>query len=141
VETGKTYAYRGAMFSDVPNFASVFGYTNASWTLRADLISEYVCRLINFMDARGYAQVTPRMKLPEHDEKAFVDFSSGYFQRAADILPKQTSIAPWKQNQSYAHDLMELRYGAIEDEALEFKRAPAPIAVSEPEPAAPVAAE
>jgi cation diffusion facilitator CzcD-associated flavoprotein CzcO len=139
VQTGKTYAYRGAMFSDVPNFASVFGYTNASWTLRADLISEYVCRLVNFMKANGYAQVTPRMNLAEHDEKTFVDFSSGYFQRAADILPKQTSTAPWKQNQSYAHDLMELRYGAIEDGVLEFKHAPVRAISQDQEPA--VAAE
>jgi cation diffusion facilitator CzcD-associated flavoprotein CzcO len=123
VETGKLWAYRGAMYSDVPNFASVFGYTNASWTLRADLISEYFARLINYMDENNFVQATPRMNLAHPDEKPFVDFSSGYFQRVADKLPKQTSQAPWKQNQSYMHDLMELRYGKLEDGALEFKRA------------------
>ena len=125
VRTGDLYAYRGAMYSDVPNMASVFGYTNASWTLRADLINKYVCRLIKHMDAHGYDQVTPRLQ-GEHADKPFVDFSSGYFQRVAHLLPKQTTRAPWKQNQSYAHDLMELRFGAIEDGALEFKRAPKP---------------
>jgi len=123
VETGKLYAYKGAMYSDVPNFASVFGYTNASWTLRADLICQYVCRLVNYLFDYNLGQVTPRLG-PEHQDKPFVDFSSGYFQRAKDILPKQTAMAPWKQNQSYAHDLMDLRFGAIEDGVLEFKRAP-----------------
>jgi cation diffusion facilitator CzcD-associated flavoprotein CzcO len=124
VETGKLYAYKGAMYSGVPNFASVFGYTNASWTLRADLISGYVCRLINYLDARGYASATPRFR-GAHEDRPFVDFSSGYFQRVAHQLPKQTTRAPWKQNQSYAHDLMDLRFGALNDGVLEFKRVPA----------------
>ncbi|MBY0563614.1 MAG: NAD(P)/FAD-dependent oxidoreductase [Hyphomonadaceae bacterium] len=120
IETGKSFAYKGTMLSDVPNLAFVFGYTNASWTLRADLISQYVCRLINYMDARGYAQVTPRLQGPM-EERPWVDFSSGYFQRAAAILPKQ-GAAPWKQRQSYAHDLLDLRFGALDDGVLEFKR-------------------
>lgn len=123
IDTGKTYAYKGAMMSDVPNLAFVFGYTNASWTLRADLICNYVCRLINYIDEYGLDQATPRMR-GQHQEKPFVDFSSGYFQRVAHLLPKQTAQAPWKQNQSYAHDLMDLRYGAIEDGVLELKRKP-----------------
>jgi monooxygenase len=125
VETGKRHAYKGAMLSDVPNLAFVFGYTNASWTLRADLISEYVCRLINYMDEYGLASATPRFDPDDYEDRPFVDFSSGYFQRVAHIMPKQTNRAPWKQNQSYAHDLMDLRYGALEDGVLEFNRAPA----------------
>lgn len=125
IETGKLYAYKGCMFSDVPNLANVFGYTNASWTLRADLINQYVCRLINYMSDYGLASVTPRMRLEEIEEKPFVDFSSGYFKRAAHLLPKQTSVAPWKQNQSYGHDLMDLRFGALEDGVLEFAKRPA----------------
>jgi hypothetical protein len=112
------------MYSDVPNLISVFGYTNASWTLRADLILEYACRMINYLDEYDLAQVTPRLK-GEHEDRPFVDFSSGYFQRAKHIMPKQTTRAPWKQNQSYFHDIMDLRYGAIEDGELEVKRAPA----------------
>jgi cation diffusion facilitator CzcD-associated flavoprotein CzcO len=123
IETGKLYAYKGAMYSEVPNFASVFGYTNASWTLRADLICQYVCRLVNYLSDYGLGQVTPRLR-GSHTDKPFVDFSSGYFQRVRDILPKQTTMAPWRQNQSYAHDLMDLKFGALEDGVLEFKRAP-----------------
>jgi len=132
VDTGQVYAYKGCMYSGVPNFASVFGYTNASWTLRADLISEYVCRLIRYMDEHGLDVVTPRMNLDEIEAAPFVDFSSGYFQRAAHILPKQTTVAPWRQNQSYLRDIMDLRFGVIEDEAMAFGRkgevaaAPAP---------------
>jgi cation diffusion facilitator CzcD-associated flavoprotein CzcO len=125
VDTGKLYAYKGCMYSDVPNFASVFGYTNASWTLRADLIGEYVCRLINYMDQHGLASATPRMNLDQIEERPFVDFSSGYFERVRHLLPKQTATAPWKQNQSYLHDMMDLRFGVIEDDALEMKPKPA----------------
>ena len=139
VDTGKVFAYKGTMFSDVPNLAFVFGYTNASWTLRADLICEYVCRLIKYMDDYGLDIATPRM-VGEFDEKPFADFSSGYFQRAAHLLPKQTSVAPWKQNQSYGHDMMDLRFGAIEDGALEFTKkpvgSPLPQARREPAPVA-----
>jgi cation diffusion facilitator CzcD-associated flavoprotein CzcO len=125
VDPGKHYAYKGTMLSDVPNLAFVFGYTNASWTLRADLISEYACRLINYMDAHGLGMVTPRLGEGPYEEKPFVDFSSGYFQRAAGLMPRQMAQAPWKQNQSYAHDLMDLRHGAIADGVLEFKSEPA----------------
>jgi len=131
IETGKLYAYKGAMYSGVPNFASVFGYTNASWTLRADLICQYVCRVINYLVDYKLGSATPHLG-PEHQDKPFVDFSSGYFQRAQDILPKQTTMAPWKQNQSYAHDLMDLRFGALEDGVLEFKKRPAPAPAQTP---------
>ena len=123
VDPGKCYAYKGAMLSDVPNLAFVFGYTNASWTLRADLICEYVSRIVNYLDEHGLASATPHFGEGAHTDKPFVDFSSGYFQRVKDMLPKQTTKAPWKQNQSYAHDLMDLRFGALEDGALQFKRA------------------
>ncbi len=125
VETGQRYTYKGTMLSDVPNLAFVFGYTNASWTLRADLISEYVCRVIKYLDDYGLASATPRLGGIEHEDRPFADFSSGYFQRAEHLLPKQTTKAPWKQNQSYAHDMMDLRFGPIEDGVLELKRAPA----------------
>ena len=139
IETGKTHAYKGTMLSGVPNLAFVFGYTNASWTLRADLISEYVCRLINYLGDYDLASATPRFNPEDYEDRPFVDFSSGYFQRVAHLLPKQTAHAPWKQNQSYAHDLMDLRYGLIEDGVLEFKRAKAkvetPAPAQKPEPA------
>ncbi len=139
IEIGKAFAYKGAMLSDVPNFVSVFGYTNASWTLRADLILEYACRLINYLDEYGLASATPRVGDAHLVERPFVDFSAGYFKRAAHRLPKQTTTAPWKQSQSYAHDLMDLRYGVIEDGVMEFKRAAGAAAAApeaKPEPVA-----
>lgn len=122
VEVGKSYTYKGAMLSDVPNMAFVFGYTNASWTLRADLINEYVCRLINYLDLYGLASATPRVGDGPRVDKPFADFSSGYFARAEHLLPKQMTKAPWKQNQSYMHDMMDLRFGQIEDGVLEMKK-------------------
>ena len=124
VETGQSFAYKGVMINDVPNMVWViFGYLNASWTLRADLINAYACRLINYMDAYGIDQATPRLK-GAHDEALFSDFSSGYIQRAAHILPKQTGQAPWIQSQSYARDIRDLRHGPIEDGVLELKKKP-----------------
>jgi cation diffusion facilitator CzcD-associated flavoprotein CzcO len=130
VDPGKRYTYKGAMLSNVPNLAFVFGYTNASWTLRADLINQYVCRLINYLDEYGLASATPRLGEGPHEDRPFADFSSGYFQRAAHLLPKQMTAAPWKQNQSYAHDIMDLRFGRLEDGVLEFKKKPAARAAS-----------
>jgi hypothetical protein len=77
------------------------------------------------MDAHGLDMAAPRLGAGPYEEKPFVDFSSGYFQRAAGLMPRQMMQAPWKQNQSYAHDLMDLRHGAIEDGVLELKRKPA----------------
>jgi monooxygenase len=120
VDPGAAYVYRGAMFTGVPNFFNVFGYTNASWTLKADLIGEYSCRIVNYMDAHNFAQVVPRPPRAGAQERPFVDFSSGYFERARHMLPKQTDTAPWKLNQSYVHDILALRYGRVDDGVLEF---------------------
>ena len=88
--------YKGMMYSDVPNLASAFGYTNASWTLKCDLTCEYVCRLLNHMEKHGYAQCTPRNDDPTIQEQPWIDFSSGYVQRAMHKFPKQGSKKPWK---------------------------------------------
>ena len=108
----RRFIYKGMMYSDVPNLASVFGYTNASWTLKADLVCEYVCRLLNHMDRRGYRQCTPRNGDPTLQEEPWVNFSSGYIQRALAHQPKQGSKRPWKLYQNYALDLLSLRFGA-----------------------------
>jgi cation diffusion facilitator CzcD-associated flavoprotein CzcO len=121
IEFGREYVYRGAMFTGVPNFFNVFGYTNASWTLKADLISEYACRVITYMDEYNLAQATPRAPGAGVAPRPFVDFSSGYFQRVAHLLPQQTDTAPWKLNQSYGHDIMAMRFGPVEDGVLEFR--------------------
>ena len=107
--------YKGMMFSDVPNMAFTFGYTNASWTLKADLVAKYVCRLLNTMRKRGVRIATPYNDDPTLAEEAFVAFSSGYIQRAADRLPKQGSKKPWKLNQNYALDVMALKFGSVDD--------------------------
>ncbi|MDV3456579.1 NAD(P)/FAD-dependent oxidoreductase [Sphingomonas sp. HF-S4] len=115
--------YKGMMFSDVPNFAIAFGYTNASWTLKADLTANYVTRLLNAMKKRGMRQVTPRLEAPV-EEAPFLDFTSGYVQRAAAQLPRQGSRKPWKLHQNYTLDVMALKFGGI-DQEMEFSN-PAP---------------
>ncbi len=120
VNLGETLAYKGVMISGVPNLAAVFGYINASWTLKADLICSYVCRLLNCMDSKGAKQVTP----DPGDEKPvapFVEnFSSGYMARALDSWPKQGANAPWRVNQNYFKDMMALKWSAVDDGALKF---------------------
>ncbi|WP_316395852.1 NAD(P)/FAD-dependent oxidoreductase [Bradyrhizobium sp. 33ap4] len=120
VDLSKTMNYKGLMYSGVPNLAAAFGYTNASWTLKCDLTCEYVCRMLNHMKANGYAQVTPRRNDPDVAELPWVDFSSGYIQRAAARFPKQGSRRPWRLYQNYALDIMTLRFGSLKDEAIEF---------------------
>jgi monooxygenase len=128
--------YKGMMLSGVPNFAFTLGYTNASWTLKADLTSEYVCRLLNHMDATGHPICIPENHDPTVREEPFLDFQAGYVLRALAAFPKQGSRAPWKLRQNYARDLVTLRHGALDDAGMVFKD-PAPVAT---EPAAPVAA-
>ena len=119
----RTMTYKGMMYSDVPNLASSFGYTNASWTLKSDLTAEYVCRLLRHMDARGYDACTPRKRDPSIAEEPAIDFSSGYIQRALPVMPKQGSKRPWKLHQNYALDMLEFRFSAVEDGTMEFARA------------------
>ncbi|SEJ12103.1 Predicted flavoprotein CzcO associated with the cation diffusion facilitator CzcD [Sphingomonas sp. OV641] len=111
--------YKGMMFSDIPNLAFTFGYTNASWTLKADLVAMYLCRLLNTMKKRGVRQATPRIGNQSIAAEPFVDFSSGYIQRVADQLPKQGNRKPWRLNQNYALDVMALRFGSVDD-SMEF---------------------
>ena len=121
VALGETHSYKGVMYSGVPNLVSVFGYTNASWTLRAELICEYVCRLLNHMTRRGYASCMPQLPADMQTD-AFVDFSSGYVQRALEHLPKQGKDRPWKLYQNYLKDMLVLRYGRLEDGVLAFRK-------------------
>ncbi len=120
VDWPNTLNYKGLMYSGVPNFAAVFGYTNASWTLKADLISEYVCRLLNHMATHGLRQCTPRNADPLMPTAPWVDFSSGYLQRELHRFPKQGTRGPWKLNQNYLRDLFALRYGRLDDGAMTF---------------------
>ncbi|CAN5516389.1 NAD(P)/FAD-dependent oxidoreductase [soil metagenome] len=130
-DLSQSLSYKGMMFSDVPNFASTFGYTNASWTLKADLTAEYVCRLINHMDRTGAVQCTPRVTDPDMPVEPWLDFSSGYVQRGIGKFPKQGSQKPWKAYQNYALDLVTLRLGKVDDGTMVFNKAPAKTKVTE----------
>lgn len=124
VDFSKTYSYKGIMFSDVPNLVSTFGYINASWTLRADLTAEYFCRLVNHMDAGGYSQCTPRLRAEDKgmEKRPWItDFSSGYVQRALDLMPMQGDREPWINPQNYRTDKKMFREGVIDDGALVFE--------------------
>lgn len=120
IELARKLTYKGMMYSDVPNLASSFGYTNASWTLKCDLTCEYVCRLLNYMDSKGCRQCTPRNSDASLDVEPWIDFSSGYIQRAMAKLPKQGARRPWKLHQNYALDLVSLRFGKVDDGVMEF---------------------
>ena len=124
VDPAKTLSYKGMMYSDVPNLASAFGYTNASWTLKCDLTCEYVCRLLNHMQKHGYGQCTPRNHDSSIQEEPWIDFSSGYIQRAMEKFPKQGSRRPWKLYQNYALDIVSLGFGRIDDGTMQFARKP-----------------
>ena len=121
VDLSKTIAYKGMMYSDVPNLASAFGYTNASWTLKCDLTSEYVCRLINYMDRHGYSQCAARLNDPSVTPEPVLDFTSGYVLRALHTLPRQGSKQPWRLYQNYVRDLSMIRFGKLDDGTMEFK--------------------
>jgi monooxygenase len=123
VEAGKTMTYKGVMLCDVPNFAGVMGYINASWTLKADLASRYVCRVLNHLREHGHTYCVPRNLDPSVERLPVVDFTSGYFQRAFDRLPKQGSRPPWRFNQSYWQDRKLLLREPVDDGVLQFSGA------------------
>jgi monooxygenase len=126
VELSETMSYKGMMLSGVPNMALVIGYTNASWTLKCDLTCEYVCRLLRHMDEHSYSQCVPENRDPSVAALPFIDFSSGYVQRAIDKFPRQGSKAPWRLYQNYALDILSLKYGNVEDDAMQFSKAASP---------------
>jgi cyclohexanone monooxygenase len=107
------------MFNDVPNLSYAFGYTNASWTLKADLTALYLCRLLRHMDRRGARIAVPRRGIGVK-EAPFVDFTSSYVQRSLHLLPKQGSERPWRLHQNYLLDLLALRFGRLDDGAMEL---------------------
>jgi monooxygenase len=123
VNPAQTLTYKGMMYSGIPNLASAFGYTNASWTLKSDLTAQYVCRLLNFMSARGYDYCTPQRRDPSLAEEPAINFNSGYVLRGRDVLPKQGSKKPWKLYQNYLMDMLSLRFARVDDGTMEFGRA------------------
>ncbi|MGB6165919.1 MAG: NAD(P)/FAD-dependent oxidoreductase [Pseudonocardiaceae bacterium] len=124
IDLARTVAYKGMMLSGVPNFAMILGYTNASWTLKSDLISGYVCRLLNHMDQRGYQICTP-VAPDTLRQEPIINLQSGYVLRSVAALPKQGSVTPWRLHQNYPRDVLMMRHGSLEDEGMRFTRAPA----------------
>ena len=122
VKLHDTMAYKALMLSDVPNFVFTIGYTNASWTLKADLVSEFFCRVINYMDDHGYDTVEPTHPGNSVDERPLMDFTPGYVLRALDYLPKSGSRAPWRLKQNYFIDLRTIRHGKVDEESLLFTK-------------------
>ena len=120
VELPSRMTYKGMMLSGVPNYALTVGYTNASWTLKADLTSEYVCRLLAHMDARGHRKCVAEISDPSVAEEPLLDFTSGYVLRSIDQLPKSGSKEPWKLRQNYIFDLRTIRRAPIDDGTLRF---------------------
>ena len=129
VDFSQTLSYKGMMYSDVPNLASCFGYTNASWTLRADLTCEYVCRLLNHMAATRTTQCTPQLRTSDAGmpERPWIDgFSAGYMQRVMHLFPKQGDREPWLNPQHYGRDKQMFRESPIDDGVMQFTTAPVP---------------
>jgi len=120
VEIHNCVTYKAMMFSDIPNLALCFGYTNASWTLKCDLTSEYICRLLNHMDTHGYRRCVPRNKGRSMLDVPFVGLNSGYIKRSEHLLPKQGSKAPWRLKENYALDIANIRYSNVDDGCMVF---------------------
>jgi len=115
VNVSQTLAYKGMMLSDVPNFSLTIGYTNASWTLKADLVAQYVCRLLNYMDRHGFDSVTPRASEAARSGplSSLIDLKAGYITRSVNTLPKQGKHTPWRLRQNYFQDFALLRLGGL----------------------------
>jgi monooxygenase len=125
VNFGERFYYRNCMFANVPNFAAIFGYLNASWTLRVDIVAAWLCRLFNQMDAWGVDVVTPVLE-PDHalvEDPVFELFSSGYLARDRHLIPRSATTAPWRISMDYQADKRELRETPIDDGVLRFERA------------------
>lgn len=139
VDWSEHFYYKACMFSNVPNFSAVFGYLNASWTLRSDIVAEYICRVLNHMDATETNIATPVLADPASlTEENIFDFSSGYIQRSMHIMPKSADALPWRLSQNYVQDRIDMRTGAITDGILTFgqgrtatKAAPAALEAAE----------
>jgi len=127
INPAQCFTHRGVMFTGLPNFATVFGYLRASWTLRADLVSDYICRLLDHMDTHGARSVTPMLRDEDCDmqERPWIDpenFNAGYIMRSLDILPKQGDRQPWVMTQDYYQDRNDLPSADLDDGSLVFAR-------------------
>jgi cation diffusion facilitator CzcD-associated flavoprotein CzcO len=122
IHPGDAFVYKGAMLSNVPNFAFCIGYTNASWTLRADLASTFVCRVLRHMDRRGYRTCMPVCDSASMESRPLLNLTSGYVTRAAADLPKQSAAQPWMIQQNYILDMLTMKLRRMEDGILQFRK-------------------
>ena len=120
IDPAKTLNYKGTMYGGIPNLASTFGYTNASWTLKSELTCDYICRVLNHMQRAGYQVCVPQNDDPTVQPEPWLNLSSGYILRVADKLPKQGSKTPWKLHQNYVKDVMSLKFGSLDDGVMRF---------------------
>ena len=121
IDISKLLNYKGVMLQNLPNIATIIGYTNASWTLKADLACAYVCRLIKYMDTKGYKSCVPKSEDKNPETVPVIDFSSGYIQRSLDKMPKQGKNYPWRLHQNYIKDTIILKHRKIDDGCLVFE--------------------
>jgi len=124
VDVARTFVYKGVLLSNVPNFAFCVGYTNASWTLRADLASTFICRLLNYMDRNHYSSCTPICDAARLEPKPLLNLTSGYVLRTSAHLPKQAARMPWQTRQNYILDWLTIKFSRIRDGVLTFRTAP-----------------
>ncbi len=136
IEVPQCIAYKGMMLSGVPNFAFTVGYTNSSWTLKADLVAEYVVRLLRRMDETGNDVAVPVNADPDLETRPLLDFQAGYVNRALDRLPRAGANPPWRLGMNYLSDLVTLRHRALDDGVMTLRRTPAVDPLSVPEPPA-----
>jgi cation diffusion facilitator CzcD-associated flavoprotein CzcO len=120
IDPANTLNYKGTMYGGIPNLASTFGYTNASWTLKAELTCDYICRVLNHMERKGYRVCVPQNDDPAVKPEPWLNLSSGYIQRVADKMPKQGSKTPWKLHQNYVKDILALKFGSLDDGVIRF---------------------
>jgi cation diffusion facilitator CzcD-associated flavoprotein CzcO len=120
-QLSETMAYKGMMLSGVPNLMFAVGYTNASWTLKVDIVCAYACRLLNHLETHGFDYCVPRRD-PEVKTEPLIDFTSGYIQRSLHLFPQGGAQTPWKLHQNYALDSLALRFSRLEDGTMDFVR-------------------
>ncbi|MBK8630138.1 MAG: NAD(P)/FAD-dependent oxidoreductase [Sphingomonadales bacterium] len=136
---GDSYSYKGCMYGDIPNLISAFGYANASWTLKADLIAEYMCRLIKQLDKTGADIAVPVPSGVQEDPEGMMNLSSGYVERAKGRVPKMGHVYPWRAYHNYRIDKKLMRNEPIEDGWMQLRKKGA--VVAEPEAELAIAAE
>jgi cation diffusion facilitator CzcD-associated flavoprotein CzcO len=122
LDPGQAFVYKGTMLSNLPNFAFCIGYTNAAWTLRADLASTFVCRVLNHMDRHGYSTCMPVCDPAGMESRPLLNLTSGYVTRAAANLPKQGAGQPWVIRQNYILDMLKMKLGRLDDGTMKFRK-------------------